>query len=99
MLAGERAAELEDEIGAVIGDGFELPDAGLGLEVDDRPHVQAPDRRVRVDAGLGAALANVLQEPIDVGGEPLGRHRGVFDERQRLGVALHRHRQAERSLA
>ena len=74
-------------------------DALGGLQVDDRPDVQAADRRVRVDAGRGAVPRDDLQEPLDVVAQLLGRDRGVLDERDRLGVALHRHRQAERRLA
>ena len=70
-----------------------------GLEVDHRPHVQAADRRVRVDAGDRVVLANDREEPLDVVAQLLRRDRGVLDERQRLGVALHRHRQAERGFA
>ena len=76
-----------------------VPDARLGLQVDDGPHVQAADRGVRVDARRRAVLANDVEEPVDVVAQPLGRDRRVLDERQRLGIVLHRHRQAERRLA
>ena len=39
------------------------------------------------------------QEALDVVAQLFGRDGGVFDERERLGVGLHRHRQAERRLA
>ena len=54
MLARKRAAEFEHQVGHLLGDGFRTSDALLGLQIDDRPHVQAADRGVRVDAGGGA---------------------------------------------
>ena len=95
MLAGERSAELEHQIGAGRRNRFELPDAGFRLEVDDRTDVETADRCVRVDAGARAVRADHRKKAIDVFAQPLGRHRRVFDEGQRLGIAFHRHRQAE----
>ena len=66
VLAGERSAELEHEIGDVVGDRFELLHAGLGLHVHDRPHVQASDGRVRVDAGGRLVTRDDGQEALDV---------------------------------
>ena len=54
VLARERAAEFEHEIGDVASQRLEAPHAFLGLEVDDRPDVEAADRGVGVDAGLRA---------------------------------------------
>ena len=99
VLAGQRAAELEHQIGDVVRDRFEPPDPFGGLEVDDRPHVQTADRRVRVDAGPRAMGGDDLQKAIDVVAQLFGRDRRVLDERQRLLVALHRHREAERGFA
>ena len=96
MLARKRAAELEHEVRDVVGNRFEAPHALRGLEVHDRPHVQAADRGVSVDAGDGPVAANDLQEAVDVVAQLLGRDSGVLHERQRLVVALHRHRQPER---
>ena len=89
VLARQRAAELEHEIGDVVGDGFELPHALFGLQVHHRPDVQAADRRVRVHAGAtcrGAATS--CEKPVDVVAQLLGRHGGVLDEGERLRVAL-----------
>ena len=88
MLAGERAAELEHEVGDVVGERLERPHAFGGLHVDHGPHVQAADRRVGVDAGGGAVPADDREKPVDVVAQPFGRDRGVLDERDRLGVAL-----------
>ena len=63
MLARERAAELEHQVGDVVGDRLEPPHARRGLEVDDRPHVQTADRRVRVDAGRRVVPADDREKP------------------------------------
>src|SRR5262245_13441092 len=99
VLAGERAAELQHEIGAGGGDRLELPHAGLRLEIHDWPYVQAADRRVRVDAGARAVCANHREKTLDVVAKAFRSDRCVLDERQRFGITLHRHRQAERRLA
>ena len=99
VLAGEGAAELEHEIGHRVRDRLEHLHAVSGLQVHDRSHMQTADRGVRVDAGHGVVLAHDPEKALDVIAQLLGRHRGVFNERQRLAVALHRHRQTERRLA
>ena len=68
----------------------------LGLQVDHRPHVQAADRGVGVDAGRGAVARDECEETLDVVAQLLRRDRRVLDERKRLRVPLHRHRQPER---
>ena len=42
VLARQRAAELEHEIGDLVGDRLELGDAVGGLQVDDRPTCRQP---------------------------------------------------------
>ena len=84
VLAGQRAAEFEHEVGHLVGDRLELRHAVRGLEIDDRPHVQAADRRVRVDAGRGVMTLDDGDETLDVVAQLLRRDRGVFDERDRL---------------
>ncbi len=66
MLARERRAEFECELGDVARNGLELPDPLLGLHVHDGPDVQAADRGVRVDAGARPVAGDDLQEAIDV---------------------------------
>ena len=99
MLAGERAAVLEHQGGHVGGDRLEPAHAFLGLEVHDRTDVEAADRGVRVDPGLGAVAGDDVEELGDVVAEPLGGDRRVLDERDRLGVTFLGHRQAQRHLA
>ena len=52
-----------------------------------------------IDAGRRPVPADHLQEVVDVVAELLRRDGRVFDERQRLGITLHGHRQAECGLA
>ena len=99
MLARKRAAEFEHQIRHGLGEAFELGDALLGLHVDHGPHVQASDGGVRVDSGRGSVIAHDLQEPADVLAQFFGRDGRVFDERDRLGVFLHRHRETQRGFA
>ena len=99
MFAGQRAAELEHEVGDVVRDRAEALNALGGFQIDHWPDVQAADRRVRVHAGDRVVAMNDLQEAVDVVAEPFGRDRRVFHERERLVIALHRHRQPERGLA
>ena len=99
MLARQGAAELEHQVGHLVGDPLEPAHPVRGLQVDHRAHVQAAHRRVRVDAGDGVVAFHQREEPLDVVAQPLRRHRRVLDERHRLAVALHGHRQAERRLA
>ena len=76
-----------------------LDPAGLG-EVDERADVQAADRAVPVPAGAQPVAVEDLAEARDVVAEPLGRHRGVLDERERPPRALaRRHQQPEAGLA
>ena len=58
----KRAAVFEHEIGDLVGDRLELPHALVGLQVHDRPDVQAADRCVRVDAGRRAVALDELRE-------------------------------------
>ena len=75
---------LEHEVGHLAGDRLERADAVLGLQVDDRPDVQAADRGVRVDAGRRPWRSRTREETVDVVAQPLRRDGRVFDERQRL---------------
>ena len=96
MLARQRAPELHDKFRYVMSDRLHPFDAIGGFEVDDGPNVETANRGVGVHASRRPVLPHDLEEPGDVVAKALGRHRGVLDERQRLFVRLHRHRQAER---
>ena len=98
VLAREGAAVLEHQLGDVVGDGLELAHPRLGLHVDDGAHVQAAHRGVGVDAGGAAVALHDVEEPGDVVAQARRGDRGVLDEGDALGVALHRHRQPQRRL-
>ena len=99
MLARERTAVLEHQFGNLLGDRFELPHALLGLEVDHRPDVQAADRGMRIDAGLGLVSRDDLQELGDVVAQVFGRDGRILDERDGLGIPFLGHREPQRHRA
>ena len=80
MLARERAAKLQNEIGDVVGDRFEHTDARVRFHVDHRPHVQASHRRMGVHAGRRAVPLDDALEPLDVIAQLFGRDGGVLHE-------------------
>jgi hypothetical protein len=81
VLARQRATELEDEVGDVVGDRLEPSDALVGLHVHHGPNVEAPHRRMRIDAGRRLVSFHDLQESLDVVPEFFGGDCGVLDER------------------
>ena len=72
VLARERTAILEHQLGDLLGDRLELPHALLGLEVDHRPDVQAADRGMSVDPGRGPVTRDDRQKLGDVVAQVLG---------------------------
>ena len=96
VFGRKRAAEFQHQIRHLLGDGLELANPFLGLQIDHRPHVQAADRGVRVDSGRGSVAVDDFEKAVDVVAQLFGRHRGVFHEGDRFGVALHGHREAQR---
>ena len=99
VLAGVGAAVLAHHLEALLGDGPHAPRAVLGLQIDDRAHVQGADRRVRVPGAAGAVTGEDGVETAGVLGQVLEPHRAVLDERDRLSVPLHRHHDVEARLA
>jgi hypothetical protein len=91
MLAGERAAEFENEVRDGVRDRLEHANALFGLEIHDRTHVETSDRRMRVDASGGAVAPNDVEEPRDEILQPFRRNGRVLDEGKRLVIVLHRH--------
>ena len=71
----------------------------VAAHVEDRPHVQRADGRVRVPRAARAVLAKDLGEAIDVIGEVRKRDGAILDERHRLAVPLHAHHDVEPGLA
>src|SRR3546814_8156894 len=80
VLAGMGALVFADELEGLLGDGAQLPRAVFGLQVDDRPHVQQPDRGMRIPGAARAVL-------VEHGGQPVGE---VGQIRQRHGAVLDR---------
>ncbi len=99
VLAGMRPLEAADEIAGGFRDLAHGPDVPLLLHVEDRAHVQAADRGVRVPGAAGAVAGEELGDRQGVIGEVLERHRAILDEGDRLAVALHRHHDVEAGLA
>ena len=99
VLARKSTAVLEHQLGDLFGDGRELAHALLGLEVDHRPDVQAADRRVGIDAGLGLMPGDQRQELGDVIAQMLRRDGRVFNKRDGLGVSFLGHGKAQRHRA
>ena len=88
VFAAHCAAELHDEVADGLGDGPHRLDLRRVLEVDQRPDVEAADAGVRVEGGAHAVLVQDAAEAPDEVRQAVGRHRGVLDERDRLGVPL-----------
>ena len=82
-----------------LGDRAHRLDVLLLLQIEDRPHVQAADRGVRVPGAARAVPGEQLGQPRGVVGQVLERHRAVLDERHRFAGALHRHDDVEPGLA
>ena len=99
MLAGQRAAVAEHEVGHLRGDRLELRDPRLGFQVDHRSHMQAPDGRVGIDTGRRPMPGDDRKKVADIVAKLLRRDGRVFHEGDRLRVAFHRHREAERRFA
>ena len=99
VLAAVRALVLADEIETFLGDCTHPLDVRPILHVEDRAHMQAAHRRVRVP---GAARSVALEDRIESLGivrQVLERHGGVLDEGDRFAVAFHRHHDVEARFA
>ena len=99
VLAGDRAAELQHEIGDLVGDRPHLLHPARNLEVDHRTDVQAAHRAVAVVGADGVVLGEDLLEARDERRQVPRLDAGVLHEGDRLLVALHAEQQAEPGLA
>ncbi len=82
------------------GDALEFAHALLGLQVDHGPHVQTSDGCVRINSGGGSVRSREAARKRPMNSLQFFRSNSrVFDERDRLGVFLHRHRKAQRGFA
>ena len=99
VFTGKGAAVFQHQIGHFRGDGLKAFHTLRALQIDDGPNVQQPNRCVRIEAGLCVIFRQNLLEVFDVIPQALRRHRSIFDERDRLGVAGLGHRQPQRGAA
>ena len=99
MLAAHHAAELACQVGGGARDLRHAGDAAGLLEREQRAHVQAAGAGVRVVGGYRAVLGAQALDGGDVLGQMLDRHRDILDARNRLGVALDTHQEAQPRLA
>src|SRR5262249_2990154 len=99
VLARKSAAKLKDQVGDFLSNLGELCYALLLLEVDDRPHVEQTHGRVSIEASPRVVPLKNLLKAGDVVAQPIGRNGRVLDKRDRLGIAILRHRQPEGCLA
>ena len=99
VLAGMGALVRAHHGERLLGDRAHRLDVLLLLQVEDRPHVQAADRSVRVPGAARAVPLEQLGETRGVVGQMLERDRAVLDERHRLAGAPHRRGDVEPGLA
>ena len=99
VLARERAAELDDEVGRLLDEPAIGGDAlgGLQIEVDARVHAALAE--VAVERARVVELGHQPAEPAQVLAEARGRDGGVLPALPVLGFAGHERRGAERRLA
>ncbi len=95
MLARMRAAIGLDQVHDLLGDRAQGGDTGGLLQVQDRPDMERADRGMGVPGRVGAVAGENLGQARRVVGQMRQRHRAVLDERHRLGIAGHRHRDVE----
>ena len=84
VLARERPAELDDEVGDALGDAAHPGDVARLARVQRGADVQAADRRVPVEAGPRPLALQQLLEAHDELLQPVRPHGGVLDERDGL---------------
>ncbi len=99
VLAAHRAAELDHQVGDLAGDRPQGRHAFCGLDVDDRPDVQAADVGMPVAGRRDAVPLDDPAKAVVKLGKPAGVDGRVLDERDRLGVADHAHQQRKAGLA
>ena len=90
VLARMRAAVRSHERERFFRDRTQFAHVGVGFHVEHRAHVQAADRRVRVPGADRPMVREDGVELVRVFGEMLERDGAVFDDRDRLRIALHR---------
>ena len=99
VFTRERAFELGDQRGNCVGNLPEFPEIAGALQIQHRPDVQQPRRRVTVIGSRHTRLLHELLQVGNVGRQILRTHRCVLDEAGGLRVALAAGQQGQASLA
>ena len=101
VFARDRAAELDDHVGHLVGDGDHVRAVGGGLRVDERADVQHARPGVGVERGVGVAvlLGEDTLEAFDVLGQLFRRDRTVLDKGDVFLVGGPREQDGESGLA
>ena len=87
VLARQGAAELQHQVGHVLGDAPHPGDLGGVLQVEHRPQMQAADAGMAVEGAVGAMRLEQFAEAGDELRQPCRLDRRVLDEGDRLAVA------------
>ena len=88
MFAGERAFELPDQRGDLVGDLAILFQVVRMMQIQHRPDVQQARRRVAVERCLHPDALHQFLQARDIRRQILRPHRRVLDEARRLGRAF-----------
>ncbi len=95
VLAGMRALVGAHQVERLLGDRPHRLDVLLKPQIQDRPHMQAADRGMRIPGAARAVLLENVRQLRGVVRQMIERHRAVLDERDRLSLLLHRHHDVE----
>ena len=99
VLARERAAEAENQIGGALDEFAEAAEAFAGAEVEVRPQMRAALAIVAVDRGAVAVLVHQSGEAAQISAELRGRNGSVFPAFAAVRLAGNEDSGAERGVA
>ena len=95
VLAAHRTLEFNHQVFDRSGKVRHSLDLGAVFEIDQRTDMQAPDRRMAVEASPSFMPVQYLLEPADILAKILRTDGRVLDESYRLGVPPHAGQQAK----
>ena len=78
VLARERAAVLDHDVGRAIDELAHVQDAGLALEIEVDAHVHAALAEVAVHRTVVPVLLHECEQPAQIRAEAIGRHGRIF---------------------
>ncbi len=90
MLAGIRALVFAHQCRRFFGNGAHF-DRAVAPHIENRPHVQCADTRMRIPGAFRSVTMEHFGQAARVFRQMFERHRAIFDEGDRLAVALHAH--------